>query len=380
MKPTTHGALAQLQDALSPEELAHGFVVVQARLARRRRVRRVGAAVTLGLAVAVLGFGWRAERGSRVETVEPGPLVAAAGAPMPEAIAAADAEQTVTMADHSSVRLMPRARVRVHENNGRRLWLKQERGAVEYEVTPGGPRMWRVDVGHATVEVLGTHFWVREIDGRVAVEVTRGKVLVKSAELPSGDVLLAAGERVDVAPPASATPPEAAPIAEPLPPPTPAPAPLLNKRASAPRQASPPTPPVTELPTASSFEALLVRSEEAREAGQFAQAAGPLREALSRFPYDARSDIARMALANLLLDRLKAPDEAFEVLNPWLRAQTRSSLSEEGLARLVEAAVRTGRAEEARLRYAQFVTNFPNSSRLAAVNRWLSKLDAELPP
>ncbi len=381
MTPAPTPGIPPLNDALSPEQLARSFAVVEARLARRRQVRRVAVSAALGVALVALTWAWRGGPSPAASPAEPGPLVAVAGQPMPQTLTSGEQEQTVTLADRSSVRLMPRARLRVHENTGRRLWLKQEQGAVEYEVTPGGPRLWRVDVGGTTVEVLGTHFWVRERQGHVEVEVTRGKVLVKSVELTGGDVLLGAGERVEV----GASAPSEGSVGSSGPPDAPPPATLLPTTPPARRlvptpQAPPPPLAAADEEPSGSFEALLVRSEEAREAGRFEASAAQLRAALSRFPGDARSDIARVALANVLLDRLRAPDEAFQVLDPWLRAHTRSSLPDEGRPRRVDAAVRSGGVEVAWPRHAEFVATFPSSPRLSAVNRWMSTLDSQPPP
>lgn len=104
----------------------------------------------------------------------------------------------VSFDDGSHVELED-ARVELLENTGAqvRLWL--HRGRTRFDIVPGGPRRWVIESGEVTVEVLGTAFVVEREAHRIRVEVERGSVLVRGADVPEGMRRLGAHESIEVA-------------------------------------------------------------------------------------------------------------------------------------------------------------------------------------
>ena len=122
----------------------------------------------------------------------PGSLMQSDGAPCLGPIAS----PRVALDDGSSIVLDPHTELEVLENDGARMRLWMRSGAADFDVTPGGPRRWSIEVGVVSVEVIGTSFRVERRESNVHVSVTRGTVVVRGPTTPEGLVRLEAGSAV----------------------------------------------------------------------------------------------------------------------------------------------------------------------------------------
>ncbi|MFO0628598.1 MAG: FecR domain-containing protein [Polyangiales bacterium] len=211
---------------------------VQARRAGASR-RAWLALAAPALAAALVGVALRRPGAPAVTEAPAGPLVLADGAGVTAARLHNDGATpaTLRLSDRSTLTLQPATALLPTRNDGRGLELQLQRGAARFEVTPGGPRRWRIDCGLATVTVVGTAFTLDRRDDALRVDVSHGTVWVDGARVPGGHRVLTAGQSLAVrdapaAPPAVVDAP--APPPPPRPPPrVPAPAPPPAWRAQA---------------------------------------------------------------------------------------------------------------------------------------------------
>jgi transmembrane sensor len=184
-------------EPLEPERLrrlgqARPSAAVEARIVRgafarmdRRSSRRWLPALVATAATATAALAFLATR-----PAPDGPAVAAIGE---GSALVADAEpRAFALAGHR-IEVGPASRVLVERVAGKAVNLRLERGEASFEVEPlsGGER-FRVATGHATVEVVGTRFTVRDDGACTQVSVARGKVRAGGTD---GEAkLLGAGE------------------------------------------------------------------------------------------------------------------------------------------------------------------------------------------
>ena len=144
----------------------------------------------------------------------PGPLEMQGGGPPPSVIAATDRPTALRFSDGSCVRAAVGAYLFIEENSEESMKFALKKGRAKFDITPGGPRVWRVDCGQVTVTVLGTAFSVEKTAKVVSVNVERGVVLVTGDGIESGARQLTAGDsiRIDNSAknPAAAVPPPSA--------------------------------------------------------------------------------------------------------------------------------------------------------------------------
>jgi transmembrane sensor len=210
----------ELQEPFSQEDIHRGWSSLEARLPAR------GSDHTSWRPFLAFAFAGAAATAAVLFWLQPRPtpppvasLVASEAGPLRrdgEATPLADfpggtAGLRVQLSDRSEVRTEGPAALRLLENSGTRFGVKQLRGRVHYEVTPGGPRRWSIDCALATVEVIGTAFWVEADEKRVRVQVERGVVLVKGERVPERVQRLGGGEVIEIRadeppPPGSAAP------------------------------------------------------------------------------------------------------------------------------------------------------------------------------
>lgn len=296
------------------------------RASRRPSMAPVAAAACLAAAAAAVLFWPRAPLElTLTEGGAPGVLVAAERA------------TEVEFSDGSAVRLAPHSRVETLENDATRFSLLLAEGAARFEVTPGGPRRWRIEGGAATVEVVGTVFEVDRRDGGLRVEVERGVVVVRGERVPDRVVRLTRGQsltvdapRVAVAPP----PPRSAPLEPAPPPPEVVPAPEPPPRAAAPRPEPAPRPRgrVELAPPSTGVDGLLERAREAEAQGQVHRQAALLRRVSEGD--DPRAALAAFTLGRLEMDRLGHPEQARGALRRALALGLPRRLAEQARARL----------------------------------------------
>lgn len=270
----------------------------------------------------------------------PGPLrrTDVAASSVPSTLATGSRRERVTFDDGSALRLEPDTLIEVDRNTRDRVSLTLARGAAYFSVQPGGPRRWRVRTAHATVEVVGTRFWVDARRGRTQVRVDRGRVHV---EAEGATHVLVRGERLTVEPTARAatevedrTPASGSPVRRPAapdesdpqtvaarpgrPPTTSAPA-ASSSRGDAPMAPMPPPPPEPRAPSegetnlatdepGADMESWLQAADRAREEGRPQDAVRWLERAARQDHPDAA--VAAYTLGRIEMDELRHPSRA----------------------------------------------------------------------
>jgi transmembrane sensor len=122
----------------------------------------------------------------------PGPLAAVGGG------APAFERGRVVLSDGSQIGLSDGADVGLVENSGQAFVLQLRRGRAHFDVTPGGPRRWRIECGLASVSVVGTRFVITRRERALRVEVEHGVVEVRGAGVAGGVQRLLAGQALSV--------------------------------------------------------------------------------------------------------------------------------------------------------------------------------------
>lgn len=279
--------------------------------------------------------------------------------------------------DGSSLALGTDTRLDVVESNGQVFELAQRRGTAEFEVRPGGPRVWRVQCAGVTIEVVGTHFTVTRQPSSVRVAVARGAVLVRGERVPDEVVKLVAGQSLTVplgeAPRANREPvPPGSSAANTSPPPSrlraapTAPAPGASGEVQPESAPSAVSGPVT-------FDMRLGDADTARRESRFADAARILEGAIATYSGDPRVAIAEFSLGRLYLDSLgDAPRAASHFAQAVASGRLPLTLNEDAQARLVEALSRAGDSAGAERAAARYRMAYPAGRRAADVERWAS--------
>ncbi len=329
------------------------------RLNLRRRRRVVGAAVAAALAVAgTLGALF---------------LLAGRG-PTEGARAPATAGVLRFWDGSTATPLDARTELVVKDVSAERIAVVVARGKGRFDVTPGLPRLFRVETGRVAVVVVGTAFTVRGLHERAEVAVERGRVRV---EWPGGSRELAAPSSGWFPPDPTAPPP--APTVRPEPaavsprPPAPA-ASARGWRALAEEgNFQEAWALLRELPPSTVHDEpaeLLVAADAARLSGHPAEAVPYLERVVREHRDDPRGPLAAFTLGRVLLNELGHPREAAAAFAEARSLAPSGSLAEDALAREVEAWSRAGEAERARARAEEYLGRYPNGERLRAVRHY----------
>jgi transmembrane sensor len=319
-----------------------------ARTTRRRAIERTG--VAFGLAALVALFAVVALRVVR-HGAEPAPRAALPGAETVPASPAADA--TALLDPDSEVVPEPAPKSRA---------FRLRKGAALFTVVHDAARPFRVKVGSAVVEDVGTVFTVRRLSETVAEVIVReGRVHVSATDA-SFDV--GAGERRTFATDTEAT--DAAAEPEMRPPRAPAVAswrPLAESgrfgEAYAAMKATGPSSVRDE--TAE----LLLAADVARLSGHPADAVPYLERILRSRGADPRVGLAAFTLGRVLLEELGRPAEAAAAFGRARKAG--GPLAEDALARQVEASSRAGDTGSARSLALEYQKKYPNGRRMRRV-------------
>lgn len=416
---------AQIDPGLSDRDVER-LVVGARRLARRRALRRGGAALVLAVVAAgAVGLVF-SRRGREVAAAAPGgQSMAVAAAPVaivtPSAVTprAVAAPRVLRLSDGSlATALDDGTELAVREVSARRIAIELGRGRGRFEVTPRPERTFVVRAGEVGVTVLGTIFRVERVAARIGVEVERGRVLV---EWGSGSRHLVAGQggwfpplqgqpRTDGARPMirptmatrvapkdvgssvparrvpaaftsapAATTPAASPAVAPTPvtPPRrpsttlPGPAPVAQASRPAVPRPAPPTPAALAPPPAvheASVESLLAEADAARVDGRVADAVVLLRQAIDRHRSDRRAPLAAFTLGRVLLMELARPREAAAAFAQARALAPQGAFAEDALAREVEAWAKAGERVQARGRADEYRRLYPTGRRAATVS------------
>jgi transmembrane sensor len=357
--PEPLGSLLQ-QDA-SEEELQRIWRAVQ-----RQRTRKSAPGAPLLLVVAVLSslalaaFGWWWP-----PTKAGGPLRDEGGRAL--LLIEGSSRRSTALSDGSRIQLWVHSALEVLENDGDTFVCALRRGQARFDVVPGGPRRWRVEVGAVAIEVVGTRFRVDRRDDRVIVEVEQGTVLVRGENVRDGVQKLQSRARLEV--PLTRPPNVEAQRAA-------IPAGRTNSATSAAKEsdtakesdaarlgdASAPAPGID----------LLTLADRQRRDGDLKGAIQTLKLAVERAPDNTRAATAAFILGKLLLDGTGQPVEAQAAFRACLNRSPPSAIAEDAMARLVEAQSRSGARDAALATAREYQMRYPNGRRLSDVRRWTS--------
>ncbi|HTU59617.1 MAG TPA: FecR family protein [Polyangiales bacterium] len=366
------------------------------------------AGVAAALLFAVFGI---------LHTPDAGPLAARSGSTL-----TFDRPSTV-LSDGSQIQLAAGTHLELLENSGQSFAVRLQHGRAHFEVTPGGPRRWRMECGLATVAVIGTALTIERGDSSLRVEVAHGIVEVRGERVPGGLRRLTAGQSLSIdadslklaansgtdRQPRSAAPRVAESSASriaarpPQPQPTAAAgnAPMLATTPGAVAQREKletraalaqhdgPAARASENSSAAAArssahvhgkvqgyegdwaERQLGEADRARQLGAQDRALAILERLLREQPGTSQAGIAAFTLARMQMDH--DPRAAVDALRTSLAAATPESLREDALARLVEAYARSGNAALARSTAAEYRRKFPSGRLTAEVERWAAK-------
>jgi TolA-binding protein len=338
-------SLAQhLEPELPQARLDRSWAKVRARVDRDRDVkpRGVRASVWIGGAVALaaaalLTFGAPLSEspiGTPRWTLAPGARVEAPSAGV-EAL----------LADGSRLMLDQGTSLRGVVAQAHEVAIEVETGRATFDVARDPSREFRVEAGDVRVVVVGTRFSVQRVDGRVSVEVERGRVEVhRGTDL----VVLGPTDRWEGA--------EEIPVAEPA---------LVEeetaeatpRRASTPRETSASH---AEEESVDVARTLFEAARAARREGRSDRAAALFAELVDQHPTDARAPIAAFELGRLRLDVLHDAPGAASALERSLALSPQASFRQDALARLVSAYDRAGRAAECTRARDRYLREYPD--------------------
>lgn len=342
---------------------------------RRRRVALVGVAAA-GMLLVGFALG-RQQTATAVRQALP---------ETPAAVAS-----LVQLPDGSSVTAVsPDAQVETIAVSPDEVTLRLDAGAARFSVTPNHHRPFHVIARDVSVTVLGTIFSVALDEHEVHVSVERGRVRV---DAPHESRVLAVGEahsfesgaaEPDARRGASEAPAEPAPsrvAVDALPPETAEPAPHPA--------AAPPAAPswralardqnytaalarlTAEGPGAvhDTTEDLLLAADVARLGGRPDRAVAPLQRVVADHAFDPRAALAAFTLGRTLLEQLGRPRDAARAFATARRLDRGGALTQDALAREVEAWSGAGDATQARERALEYVKLYPHGRRISAVRR-----------
>ena len=368
--------LKQYLDSTLEEARVHRvWYQLQGRTARRRARRalhRWGAlVVAVAVAVVVVAGSWLTRR-------DPGGLETGGGELPTAWTTPVGASQYVSLSDGSEIQLAGTARLEVLTNTGESFVTTLRRGKSSFDVRPGGPRQWVVECGLATVEVVGTRFTVERSSSSVSVAVQRGKVRVHGEGF---DRTLEAGESATferspgerrpvrttaVAPTASSPQGQAGsgPSAEGETSDEPAPAEVA--------------PSETRAPPENQWDTLLARADAARRRGDRDAAVELLERVAKQAPDPGRRRLATFTLARLQLH--EDPQRAAATLEDALENGVPRGLTEDALARLVEAYARAGDLPAARRTAQTYEQRYPHGRRASDVRSWIRRAETRDEP
>jgi transmembrane sensor len=350
------------------------------------------AAVVLVVAAAVI---WSGRDGRDVTAPrESRPIAVVGGSELARiaVAAAAPAPQRFELSDGSSVELAPGTAVAADVNTGRQVALKLVEGRATFDVEPGGPRRWSVDTGLVLVEVVGTEFTVSVEPGRVEVDVSRGRVLVRGGLIEGGSRVLEPGEQLAVVEPEEPERPlVASEEVEVEPEPEASASEPASRADGGARVAAAASwqrlardgdygtayqllgPPGVQRETTrvDTMAELLTLADVARLSGHAADAVPPLERALREFSSDRRAAIAAFTLGRIETDRLRRHDRGARAFRRCLELGAPRALQEDAFARLATAHARGGDYEAARTAAREYLRRFPDGRHAEELGRWI---------
>jgi transmembrane sensor len=378
LDPEIELALQRVNVRWNAQQTERALGRLHKRMQRRTRMAQIGVgAAGLALGVWLLG--------PRVAEVYRGAVEARAEHTAPQGERA-----PITFSDGSKLTALdPQTRVSVLEAVPERIVAGVDRGSVRFEVSHHPERVFRAQAGNVAVEALGTIFTVERLDPGAWVSVTRGRVRV---EWPNGSRELAVGEagffppQVGESEVASSTATAEVPsssLDE-----IPAPSTADDARPPAWQGGDRHTPRWKTLAqqgkhgeaydafgslTASQLrnpEELLMAADTARLSGHPSQAVPFLERVLTQFRKDARAPVAAFNLGTILMSSLGSPAKAAQRFAEYRQLAPNGSLSEDALAREVQAWSLAGQADRARDRAQEYLRLYPHGQRSTLVRKF----------
>lgn len=272
------------------------------------------------------------------------------------------------------------ARVVVSAVSSSTIAVSLESGRARFDVSKRPERSFRVDCGEVVVQVLGTSFELERRGARTHVQVSSGRVAVRWS---NGATDLSAGSS-GWFPPAPAE--ARAHVQEATP--------KVSGDAGATAAAAPSGARPRRADSwrqhaeqgdfgrayallegqgarvADDVEELLLAADAARLSGHPAQAVPFLQKVEARHAGDPRAPLAAFTLGGVLMNQLGRPREAEAAYGRARALAPDSSLSQDALARQVEAAHRAGDQARARALALEYLERHPDGRRLNAVRRF----------
>jgi len=237
-------------------------------------------------------------------------------------------------------------------------------GGARFDVPERTARRFRAELGALAVETHGATFRVQVGRRQVEVAAERGQV---SARLGPEAHVVAAGETRAFAIAAHDDP---SPVVREQPPAAPDPSPGWRDAAARGDYPAAWAALATLRTPLDGMEDLLQAGDVARLSGHPGAAVAPLARAVELHPGDPRAPLAAFTLGRVHLEDLGAPRDAALA---FARARTLAPdgpLTEDALAREVEAWSRAGETETARVRALTYTQRYPQGRRVHAVRRF----------
>lgn len=370
-------ARGHVETEWTPERQRRARARLHRALLVRSRARRAGTALAVAVACALALF-----IGFRHHTHAP---VAQQVAPP---VHKTNADLLFRLHDGTTVSsAAPKTRVDTVVASADKVVLRVVSGEARFDVAHQNGRQFHVVAGQVRVTVIGTRFTVSNDASGVRVRVERGHVRV---DWSGGSVQLYAGEQHFVPAQAAAAPvqpvkPSGVAVAPPASA-APAPAPAPSHAAPAPHAARSSWRDLAQngdyegayerLAAAGSGAVrdepgdLLLAADVARLGGHPADAVKYLQRVVSDHAGDARAPLAAFTLGRVLLDDLGRPRAAAQAFATALRLAPNGPMAQDALAREVEAWSHAGESALAHERAEQYMKQFPNGRRAAAVRRF----------
>ena len=334
---------------------------------KRRRTQMKGAMAVAFTVIAILSFGvaWKRLHGDKPAPQALGPTTA----PALEG-------QSITFADGSvAAPLDPQSLVQSKEVTASKIDVELVKGSAHFEVSKHPERVFRVEAGNVTVEVLGTGFVVERLGDGARVSVEHGRVKVQWG---AGSTILGDGQGSTFPPAAEATSTTATSVDTAPPPSTSTSATIAPKatwkvlahdgefdKAYAALK-------VEGGPTAVHDDAgeLLLAADVARLSHHPADAVVHLRRVVTAHAGDPRAPLAAFTLGRVLLEELGQPGQAAEAFAKARALGGAGPLAEDALAREVEAWWRAGATDKAHERAEEYVKLYPKGLRVRSVKKY----------
>jgi transmembrane sensor len=334
---------------------------------KRRRTQIKGTLAVLGAVLVVLGFGLAWKR-LHVEK------------PVPQAVNPAVGEgETITFADGSvAAPLDKTSLLKSKEVTASKIDVELVKGSAHFEVSKNPARVFRVEAGNITVEVLGTGFTVERLGDGARVAVEHGRVKVQWG---AGSTILGDGQGSTFPPAAPTTSTTVTAIGTDVPPAPSVVAPVASAASKATWKALAHDGEFDKAYAALKIEGgakavhddageLLLAADVARLSHHPADAVVHLRRVVSAHSGDPRAPLAAFTLGRVLLEELGQPGQAAEAFAKARALGGAGPLAEDALAREVEAWWRAGSTDKAHERAEEYVKAYPKGLRIRSVRKY----------